>query len=95
MKKLCKSTTDSMVFGVAGGLGEYFGIDSTLIRFIFALTTIFGGAGLWIYLILALIMPQPEKRPYNKSKRYSPGGRPMHEARPADEDKKDDNWSDF
>ena len=35
--KLYRSEKDKMVGGVCGGLGEYFGIDSTIVRLIFAL----------------------------------------------------------
>ena len=35
MKKLTKSATDRQVSGVLGGIAEYFGIDSTIIRIIF------------------------------------------------------------
>lgn len=36
-KKLCKSETDKMLFGICGGLGEYFDISSTLIRIIWVI----------------------------------------------------------
>ena len=54
---LYRSEENRIVAGVAGGLGEYFGIDPTIIRVIFVLLTVFGGSGLLIYLILWLIMP--------------------------------------
>ena len=58
MKKLYRSKTDKRLAGVCGGLGEYFGIDSTLVRLGFALFTLAGGSGLFIYLIAALIIPE-------------------------------------
>jgi Putative stress-responsive transcriptional regulator len=57
-KKLYRSRTDSKVAGVCGGLAEYFGIDSTLVRVIFVLATLAGGPGLIAYIILALVMPE-------------------------------------
>lgn len=59
-KKLYRSTTDKMLCGVLGGLGEYFGIDSTLIRLIFAIGAVFsaGFPALLIYIIAAIIIPQ-------------------------------------
>jgi phage shock protein C len=33
-KKLYRSTTDKMIFGVCGGLGEYFTIDPVIVRII-------------------------------------------------------------
>jgi phage shock protein C len=57
-KKLYRSNTDKMLAGVCGGLAQYFGIDSTIVRLIFALLVFFGvGSGLILYIILALIMP--------------------------------------
>ena len=46
-----------MIFGLCGGLGKYFNIDSTLVRIIFVLLTMPGGAGLLIYLVLSIITP--------------------------------------
>ena len=57
-KKLYRSNTDKMLAGVCGGLAQYFGIDSTIIRLIFALLVLFGaGSGIILYIIMALIMP--------------------------------------
>jgi phage shock protein PspC (stress-responsive transcriptional regulator) len=57
-KKLYRSNTDKMLTGVCGGLANYFGIDSTIIRLIFALLVFFGvGSGLILYIILAIVMP--------------------------------------
>lgn len=47
-----------MLFGVCGGLAEYFGIDPTIIRVLFVLMTIFGGMGLVIYIICTLVVPE-------------------------------------
>ena len=52
-----RSETNKVIAGVAGGLGEYFNIDPTIIRIIFILLTIFGGSGLIIYVVLWLIIP--------------------------------------
>lgn len=60
-KRLYRSTTDSMIAGVCGGLGEYWEIDSTLIRVLFLVAIFFGGFGLLLYLILAIAVPLPDK----------------------------------
>ncbi len=51
---------DAKIFGVCGGLAEYFGLDSTLVRIIYALLTVFlaGFPGVLIYLILWAVMPK-------------------------------------
>ncbi|MCC5946038.1 MAG: PspC domain-containing protein [Bernardetiaceae bacterium] len=56
--QLTKSTYDKMLFGVCGGIAEYFGWDATLIRAAFILFTVFTiGAPLLLYILLALVMP--------------------------------------
>ncbi len=57
-KKLYRSNTDKMIAGVCGGLAQYFGVDSTLIRLIFALLVFLGvGSGVLLYIILAIVVP--------------------------------------
>lgn len=61
MKKLTKSRSDKVIFGVCGGLAEYFNIDATLIRivwFILGLVS-FGTAGI-AYLISGVIIPEDD-----------------------------------
>ena len=55
-KKLYKSD-NRVISGVCGGIGEYFGIDPTLVRIIWAIVAVFGGAGLIMYIICACIIP--------------------------------------
>jgi phage shock protein C len=57
-KRLMRSTKDRMIAGVCGGLGHYFGVDTTLVRVIFAVALFFGGMGPILYLILWFVMPQ-------------------------------------
>ena len=50
-----------MLFGVCGGLRDYFGVDPTGRRLLFILAAILGGNGLLAYLIVALLVPlEPE-----------------------------------
>ena len=55
-KRLVKSK-DKKIFGVCGGLGNYFDIDPTVIRIAFLVGFIIFGSGLLLYLIMALVMP--------------------------------------
>ncbi len=57
-KKLCKSQDNKLLFGVCGGVGEYFGIDPTIVRLIWAAVTLFFGAGLLLYVVAVLLMPR-------------------------------------
>lgn len=62
-KKLYKSRKDCKIAGVCGGLGEYFGIDSTWIRLAWVALTLAGGCGILAYIIAMLIIPdQPEDK---------------------------------
>lgn len=45
-----------MIAGVCGGLGEYFEVDSAIMRIIF-LILLFSGAGLITYLIIWITVP--------------------------------------
>lgn len=58
-KHLSKSISNRMICGVCGGIGEYFHMDPTLIRLIWAILTVCGvGSGLVAYIIAAIIMPE-------------------------------------
>jgi len=57
-RKLYRSKTDRKVAGVCGGLAQYFNIDATLIRVLFVVLAVFGGAGLVLYLALWIIVPK-------------------------------------
>lgn len=67
-KKLYKSSTDKALCGVCGGLGEYFEIDSLIVRLIFVAFSLAYGSGLLIYIIMALIIP---KKPANVQAEYT------------------------
>ncbi|MEZ4581854.1 MAG: PspC domain-containing protein [Caldilineaceae bacterium] len=57
-KRLVRSRTDKMVGGVCGGIGDYFNIDPTLVRVVFAILVLIGvGSPLLLYLLLWIIMP--------------------------------------
>ena len=57
-KKLYKSRTDEKIAGVCGGIAEYFGIDSTIVRLIWALFVLCAGTGVLLYIVCAFIIPE-------------------------------------
>jgi len=60
-KKLYKSESDKKIAGVCGGLAAYLGIDSTIVRLIWAGLVLFAGVGLLAYILAAIIIPsEPE-----------------------------------
>ncbi len=57
-KKLYRSDTNRKIWGVCGGLGEYFDIDPVLVRIIFVVLALSGGSGLLLYILLAILVPR-------------------------------------
>jgi phage shock protein C len=62
MKMLQRSRKSRMIAGICGGLGEYFGIDPTMVRVIYVIVSIFSAAfpGILIYLILWAVIPNAD-----------------------------------
>jgi phage shock protein PspC (stress-responsive transcriptional regulator) len=61
-KKLYRSKTNRVIFGVCGGLGEYFETDPLIVRILFVVLSLINGAGIIAYLILAVVVPEEEKK---------------------------------
>lgn len=57
-KRFLRSKTDRKIAGVCGGISEYFNVDATLIRVLFAVAVILGGGGVLIYLITWILTPE-------------------------------------
>lgn len=57
MKKLYRSKDDRKLFGVCGGLGQYFNLDSTIVRLIFVILGLLH-IGVLFYILAALIIPE-------------------------------------
>lgn len=58
---LRRSTTDRQIAGVCGGMAEYFQVDSTMVRLVWVVLSIFVGAvigGVIAYLLAWLIIPR-------------------------------------
>ena len=58
IRRLRRSRTQRVGAGVAGGLGEYFGLDPVLFRVLFATAAFFGGAGILAYLLAWAAIPE-------------------------------------
>lgn len=73
-KKLYKSESDKKISGVCGGIAEYFGIDSTIVRLIWVFLVLVYGTGVLAYFVAALVMPNESdvemviKKPNKKGK---------------------------
>jgi len=60
-KKLYRSKDNRIIFGVCGGLGEYFEVDALIVRILFVILSLINGAGIVAYLILAIVVPEDNK----------------------------------
>ncbi|MFR9533885.1 MAG: PspC domain-containing protein [Rikenellaceae bacterium] len=56
-KRLFRPYSDRVLAGVCGGLAQYFGLSSGLLRFITLLLILFGGLSVWVYIVLWIITP--------------------------------------
>jgi phage shock protein C len=57
-RRLTRSRTDRVVAGVCGGLGEYLGVDPVLVRIGAVILVFAGGAGILLYGIGWLVIPE-------------------------------------
>ncbi|MBE3101158.1 MAG: PspC domain-containing protein [Firmicutes bacterium] len=62
-KRLYLSESDKKISGVCGGIGEYFDIDSTLVRLGWVVLTVFsaGIGGLLVYIVASIVIPKQQQ----------------------------------
>jgi len=70
-KKLYRSDENKIIFGICGGIGEYFDIDPVIIRLILIVLICLGFSGLIAYIIAAFVIP---RRPVVATGAGSTGG---------------------
>jgi len=58
VRRLYRSRTDRILGGVCGGLGEYLGVDSNLIRIIWILLSFVYGVAIILYIIAWILLPE-------------------------------------
>ena len=58
LKKLYRSKKDRVIGGVCGGVAEYLDADSTVVRLIWAIGSLFWGVGILAYLVAWIIIPE-------------------------------------
>ena len=61
-KRLYRSRSQKMFAGVCGGIAEYFNIDPTVVRILWALVS-FWGPGILAYIVCAFIIPEKPENP--------------------------------
>lgn len=62
-KKLYLSSSDKKIFGVCGGIADYFNADPTIVRLAWVVITIITGffPGVIAYVLAAIVMPKQPK----------------------------------
>jgi len=58
IRRVYRSKKNKMLAGVCGGIAEYFEVDPVLVRLLLVLLVLMGFAGIILYLIAWLIMPE-------------------------------------
>ena len=57
-KKALYRSNDRLLGGVCGGVADFFGMDRSVVRIIFALLILAGTLGFWLYLLMWIIVPE-------------------------------------
>lgn len=66
-KKLYRSDENKIIFGICGGIGEYFEVDPVIIRLILIVLICLGFSGLVAYIIAAFVIPRRPAASTNSS----------------------------
>ena len=59
-RQLRRNTDDKIIAGVASGVAEFFDLDTTVVRVVWAISALFG-IGIPIYVIMWLVVPEMGK----------------------------------
>lgn len=63
-KKLRRNIDNKVFAGVCSGIAEFYDLDVKLVRGAFVVGLLFGSLTFWIYLIMAVIVPEKDKIEY-------------------------------
>jgi phage shock protein C len=75
-ERLYRSREDRVLFGVAGGMAEWLDQDPAVIRLLWALFVVFGGVGLIVYIIAAIVVPEEPYETPAMTPQYQPPAGP-------------------
>jgi len=57
-KRLTRDSENAVIFGVCSGIAKHFGMDVSVVRIIFLLMGLYFASGIFLYIILALVLPK-------------------------------------
>ena len=66
-RRLYRSSNDRMIAGVCGGLGEFFGVDPTVIRLLVFASVLLPGPQVLAYIAAWIIVPQRSQAPHPRA----------------------------
>ena len=81
-QRLYRCRHDRKIAGVAGGVAEFFDLDPTLVRLGWIASIFFGGFGLLLYIVMAIIVPNEPLTDQEIDARTTPGTPHRHAGRP-------------
>jgi len=70
-KKLRRNKIDGMMGGVCSGVGDYVGLDHTIVRILFVLSVLFLGLPFFLYFLLWIFIPKDVRAPYRREYRQA------------------------
>ncbi len=70
-KKLRRNKIDGVFGGVCAGIGDYLGLDHTIVRVLFVLSVIFLSFPLLAYILLWIFIPKDVRAPYRREYRQA------------------------
>lgn len=70
-KKFYRSRKNRIIAGVCGGLADYFNVDPTIVRLIFAAMVLGGGFGIGFYIVLWIVVPEEGKEGHPRVERVA------------------------
>lgn len=59
-KRLYKSRNNKMICGVCAGIADYFNIDPSIVRVLWAVLALAAGTGVLAYIACAIILPEAD-----------------------------------
>ena len=68
-KRLYKSRNNKMICGVCAGIADYFNIDPSIVRVLWAVLALAAGTGVLAYIACAIILPEGDTDPVCRAKR--------------------------
>ena len=57
-KRLYKSRNNKMICGVCAGIADYFNLDPSIVRVLWAVLALAAGTGVLAYIACAIILPE-------------------------------------